>query len=217
MINYIYDILLNFTDDKDNLEFFEWNDTDNFDHIKRIPIFKISSSKMKDLINSKIKLKTSYLKLIKNQTTTYKNIKNIKYSSLFCDSDKVIALEFNSKGETIYRSNLLLEEEEDILDEIISLKEEPITYKVLETYKKNNFLTRKENIKQKYLLNELKNLAKNKDYLKFNFLYEETFSKDNLTYKKRYLKFINEIENNYTTKFNNLYEIVRLTYIKNKL
>ena len=44
--------------------------------------------------------------------------------------------------------------------------------------------------------------------------YEEVFSKDKLSFFERYQKIIEDIEKNYTSKYNELYEIVRLTYIK---
>ena len=36
-MTYIYDLLLNFTDDERILEFFEWNEKDEIINIKKIP------------------------------------------------------------------------------------------------------------------------------------------------------------------------------------
>ena len=51
-MNYIYDVVLNFQDDL--IEFYEWSSEDTIDHIKRIPIFRISSQNLNDLINKNI-------------------------------------------------------------------------------------------------------------------------------------------------------------------
>ena len=53
-MNYIYDILVNFNDGDRLIEFFEWNETDLFEHIKKIPIYRISSKQMQEICNNKI-------------------------------------------------------------------------------------------------------------------------------------------------------------------
>ncbi len=213
-MNYIYDILLNFNDADEYFEFYEWKDDDCFEHIKRIPIIRISSEQMQEIFNYKIKLDSKLLETIKGSTISYKNKKDIKFGCLFSDLNKVLALEFNSKGVVISRSNLLLDEEEDVLDEVTLLDEEKIGYELLEKYKIEYFLTRDESFKKKYLLKELNYLAKEKDYEKLNYLYEEIFPQDKLTFSEKIAKLIKEINENYNNKLSELYEIVRLTYIK---
>ena len=66
----------------------------------------------------------------------------------------------------------------------------------------------------KYLLKELNYLAKEKDHEKLNYLYEEIFPQDKLTFQEKIAKLIKEINENYNNKLSELYEIVRLTYIK---
>ena len=149
-MNYIYDILLNFNDANEYFEFYEWKDNDCFEHIKRIPIIRISSEQMQEIFNYKIKIDSELLETIKGSTISYKNKKDIKFGCLFSDLNKVLALEFNSKGVVISRSNLLLDEEEDVLDETTLLDEEKIGYQLLEKYKIEYFLTRDESFKKKY-------------------------------------------------------------------
>lgn len=213
-MNYIYDVLLNFNDADEYFEFYEWKDDDYFEHIKRIPIIRISSEQMQEIFNYKIKIDSKLKEKIKGSTISYENKKDIKYGCLFSDLNKVLALEFNSKGIVISRSNLLLDEEEDILDEATLLDEEKIEYEIIEKYKIDYFLTRDESFKKKYLLKELNYLAKEKDYEKLNYLYEEIFPKDELTFLEKIDKLVKELNENYNSKLNELYEIVRLTYTK---
>jgi len=51
---YYYDILLNFQDDGTLYEFYEWEENDELDFVKKIPLFKVSSSILKDLLNIKL-------------------------------------------------------------------------------------------------------------------------------------------------------------------
>lgn len=213
-MNYIYDILLNFNDADEYFEFYEWKDDDCLEHIKRIPIIRISSEQMQQIFNYKIKIDNKLLESLKGSTISYKNKKDIKYGCLFSDLNKVLALEFNNKGLVISRSNLLLDEEEDVLDESTLLDEEKIEYELLEKYNIEYFLTRDESFKKKYLLKELNCLDKEKDYEKLTYLYEEIFPKDKLTISEKVTRLTKEINENFNNKLNELYEIVRLTYIK---
>lgn len=213
-MTYIYDILLNFTDDENYFEFYEWKEDDLFEHIKRIPIIRISKEQMQEIMFNKIKVSQDFLELIKGNTISYKNKKDIKYGCLVCDLNKAIALEFNSKGLILSKSSLLLDEEEDVIDETSLLDEEKINYELIEKYHFDYFLTRDEIFKKRYLLKEIEYLKKQKNYDKFNYLYEEIFPKDDLSFTERLTKLVTEIKENYNSKFNDLYEIVRLTYIK---
>ena len=211
---YIYDLLLNFIDGDRLMEFYEWDSKDGLEHIKKIPLFKISSIDMNNIINSNIKVSKMFLDKIKNQTIGYKKTSNIKYGTLFCDLNRVVAVEFNDDGSIICKSSLLLDEEEDILDEVSLFEDYDFNYKVLDSIDKNIFLTRKEIFRRRYLLKELENIYNTKYYDKFNYLYEEVFGKDNRKIENKYKRIVDDIKNNYNYKYNNLYNIVRLSYQK---
>lgn len=213
-MTYIYDVLLNFSDTERIVEFFEWNNNDSIDHIKRIPLIRISSNTFNELINNNIVVEKEFLDKIQDSTWMYKKTKNLEYAVLITDLNKVIAFEFNKEGKIIAKSGLLLDEEEEIIEESYDLKEEKLNYKIESKINNNIFLTREEQKKQKYLLLELDNIVKENNKNKLNFLYHEIFLKDKLTFEEKYLKLKEDIEKNYTSKYNNLYEIVRLTYIK---
>jgi hypothetical protein len=65
-MNYLYDILLNFNSKL--FESFEWNVNDQITHIRKIPIFKVKSNILMDLLNNKVKLSTSFLSRIYKKT-----------------------------------------------------------------------------------------------------------------------------------------------------
>lgn len=213
-MTYIYDVLLNFTDQNNPLEFFEWHKDDTLEHIKRIPLIKVSSLTLNEFMKYNIQVDKNLLDRIKETTIMYRKTKDLDYALLLSDTNRVVAFEFNKKGEVISRSNLLLDEEEEIIEESYDEKEEQLSYKKLNKLSQDNFLTRTERTHQNYLLKEIEFLYKEKHKEKLQYLYEEIYSKDNLTLEEKYLKLKNDIKQKYTNKFEQLYEIVRLTYIK---
>lgn len=213
-MTYIYDVLLNFNDDDRLIEFYEWEENDILEHIKKMPLIRISSNQLDDILNYQIEVSKEFLTSIKNSTISYRRHKDLKYAILISDLNKAIALEFNYQGISISKSSLLLDEEEDIIDECSDLKEEIIPYKKIKKYTNNDFLTRQELKKKRYLLQEINYLYENKDVEKLNYLYEEFYNRDNLSISEKYLRLKNDLENNYSIKHNTLYDIVRLTYIK---
>ncbi len=213
-MTFIYDVLLNFTEDERVYEFFEWDKDDEIEHIKRIPLYRISTKSLEEVLTHNIILDKEFLNEIKDKTLSYKKTSNLEYSVLLTDLNKIIALELNSSGSIIARSNLLLAEEEEIIEEAYDVVEENIKYKLDKKIHKENFLTRKEQKQQKYLIQEINYLYKEKLYDKLNYLYEELYLKDKLSIDKKYERIKEDLTNNYNYKHNNLYEIVRLTYTK---
>lgn len=213
-MTYIYDVLLNFIMEDRIIEFFEWEDSDTFEHIKRIPIYKVSTKKLNEILNNNIKIDKVILNDIKDKTLMYRKTKNLQYALLLSDTNRVIGLEFNHKGEVISRSGLLLDEEEEIIEESYDLKEIDLKYIIQSKLKKNHFLTRNEQMKRNYLLKEIENLYKEKNHDKLTYLYEEIYKQDDLSIDKKYSKLKIDLEDNYSNKHNQLYDIVRLTYTK---
>lgn len=213
-MTYIYDILLNFTDDERLLEFFEWEKEDTIEHIKKIPLIRVSTKQLETLINNQIIIEKNFLDKIEDTTQLYKNSNNIQYATLISDLNKVIAVEFNNKGEVIGKSSLLLDEEEAVIDECLDMKEEYLTYNIKMKKIAHPFLTRAELRKKRYLLKEIENIYKEEKIEKFNYLYEEVFNSDDLSMKEKYCRLKKDIEKNFSEKHKNLYEIIRLTYIK---
>lgn len=177
---YIYDILLNLRQMDEGLEFYEWKEDDLIEHIKKVPLFKVSKTLIEDLFTNKLQLDITILPKIRNKAICYFNgeTKQIPYLVLLSDGRKCFAIELDNKGNTLYKSSLLLDEEEEVLEMIEELVELPIGYKKTKIKNNKDQLTRFEKDNQKFLLRELEKIKDNKEEI--NYLYEEYFD-NNLT------------------------------------
>ena len=176
-MKYIYDIILNFNDTF--IDFFDWNDEDSIDYIKRIPIFKVSNKVINDIKNNKV-IFEDFTNTISNKCEVYMKdaIGIIEYACLFCSKDYVIAIEFNYKGASIFKSDLLIDESLDIIEYCKRIKPINFNYKII-SKETNNFMTRKEqNIdKIKYLYYECFKKTEN-NLLRMNIGLEKHMFKD---------------------------------------
>lgn len=199
---YIYDILLNLRQMDEGLEFYEWKEDDLIEHIKKVPLFKVSKSLIEDLFTNKLQLDITILPKIRNKAICYFNgeTKQIPYLVLLSDGRKCFAIELDNKGNTLYKSSLLLDEEEEVLEMTEELVELPIGYKKTKIKNNKDQLTRFEKDNQKFLLRELEKIKDNKEEI--NYLYEEYFD-NNLT----------SIEDKFNTLKDNVY-IGSNNYIK---
>ena len=123
-MNYYYDIILNWNENIP-YNFYEWNDYDYLELIKKIPLIKIKHKTLVDIWSNNIKINKEFLNNIKDKTlVSGKNsICKIDYACLFTDNKNVIAIEFNNNGESINRSKLLIDDEINVLEVAYSLKE----------------------------------------------------------------------------------------------
>lgn len=211
MIN-VYDIVLNFSDNR-VYEFFEWDKKDDIEHIKKIPLFRISPKTLSDLLNKKVIVDESFLKDIKDKTEVFtKNSEAlIEYACLFCDLSRVIAIEFTEKGINAYKSFLLLDEEEEILDIASSLGTATIPYQVKKALSHSKFLTRKEEFIKNYLIKDLKSSYTSKNYHKINYMYEECFAYNNKKIEEKYQELLHDLNTNFTDKYLDLFQILKLS------
>ena len=206
---YIYDILLNFNE---NLyEFYEWEKGDNISHIKKIPIFKVNTSFMNDLISNKIVIDTSINKLLFNKTEVFDNkkIRTIKYACLFTDGYKVIGVLLNEDGSIFKISDLLLDEASDVISISNRCNLINIEYNIIESRNNNYYLTRKELRIKKYLSEELTSIYDSKDNLKLEYLYFEYFNKNLNDIDSIYKELVDSL-NNINNKHFKLYELIKL-------
>ena len=207
-MNYIYDLVFNYVDWNERLEFYEWKKEDILTFVQKIPVFKINSIQMEEVINYRVQFDKEFLKLIYNQTFTEEGV--IPYSFLLMDGERAISFQLDSLGKVILNSCLLLDEEEVVLEESSDFELTLLDYNVLEKYPTNSFFTRRERNIQKYLLNELENLYHNKNYDEIDYLYNELYS-DKKDVEEKYNFLINDIKNNYNEKYNQIYDIILLT------
>lgn len=207
-MKYIYDIILNFNDTF--IDFFDWNDEDSIDYIKRIPIFKVSNKVINDIKNNKV-IFEDFTNTISNKCEVYMKdaIGIIEYACLFCSKDYVIAIEFNYKGASIFKSDLLIDESLDIIEYCKRIKPINFNYKII-SKETNNFMTRKEQKMIKFIKNELKNIVENNNIDKIKYLYYECFKKT----ENNLLRMNSGLEKHMFKNPNKLFNILMLSYSK---
>lgn len=215
---YIYDILLNFNDGI-LYEFYEWSLSDHIENMKRIKLVKISKKDFDQLLNNKVKINSDFLVKIFKTCEVYlnKGISVIDYSCLFSDGTRVLAIEFNSKGISECKSKLLLDEEEEIAMLATNLDFMEIDYEIIKEEKKNRFLTRKELKVRKYLISEIKDSYRKKNYSKLNFLYMEYFDYSEDDPKKMVDLLLKSMDECLEEKHFNLYNLLRLSHKKKQV
>lgn len=211
---YVYDIILNWTDSDRVYEFFEWEINDDLEHIKKIPLFKVDSTKFSELLDYEFKINNEFLEKIENLTEIYgiSTIEKIKYSTLFTDGVRVMAIEFDAEGKVIYRSRLLLDEEEEVMILSNKLNYYELNIEKLRKRDFDEFSTRQEIKIKKVLEKEITDSYEKKNLEKLKYLYLECFDVESEDIDEIYNKLLTSIkkEENYT--HNKLYEVVKLSY-----
>ncbi len=209
-MNYIYDILLNFTNPKKFYDFFEWELNDTIVNIKKIPVFKISKEMMWDLLHYKLKLDEKFLKKIANVAIIYKQNKNkFKNLAVMSDGAKSIGISINNSGIIDYKSAMLLDEEEEATFIADKMPIENISYKKLEKYEKDEFSTRKEEEEKEFLKKEINFLYKEKEFEKLKYLYIEYFDKKEDCVEIIYKNLLESL-NNMDNRHEKIYKLLKL-------
>lgn len=215
---YIYDILLNFNDSI-IYDFYEWSNSDNIENMKRIKLVKVSKMDLDAFFNNKIKLDSNFLIKIFKTCEVYlnKGIETIDYACLFSDGTRVLAIEFNTNGISEYKSKLLLDEEEEIAVLASNLDFTNIDYEIIKKENEIRFLTRKELKVRKYLISEIKDSYRSKNYNKLSFMYVEYFDYKEDNPKKMVDLLLKSMEECLEDKHFNLYELLRLSHKKKQV
>ena len=148
-------------------------------------------------------------KAISNKTEVYKatGIKTIPYAFLLTDTNRVIGVELNENGDVIYKSTLLLDEEEEILELSNELKEANIKYQKYDT-NLSMINTREEEFIIKVLLQDIKSAYLQKDYYKLKYLYSEIYDDKEKNIEIIYDRLINDIKNDFSNKHKELFNIL---------
>ena len=198
-MNYIYDILVNFK--YPLMEFYDWNSDDDILNIKRIPLIKISSEDLNILKYNKFKLKD--ITNIKGNTKIFNDRKKNYTSVIYTDGCEAVAFNFDDKGVSISKSDLLLDEEADILNNSLSLNITNIEYKVLSNDSVDLYKTRNEVKITNYLIDEIDKID---DLDKLKYIYYECFN----DYKEvSKTKFINIIKGKWDDKYYKIYDFFK--------
>ena len=216
---YIYDILLNFCDNNLIYDFYEWNNNDDIENIKKIGLFHVSREVFDDLLNYECIIDSKLLIETYRTCEVYKSkrVKVLDYCFLISDGDRVLALELNKEGRTIYKSKLLLDEEEEIAILASNLEIYNFNYKIIKKVLNNRYFTREELLIRNYLYKEIESSYKNRKYDKLRYLYQEYFDKDNISYKSIKNELIDSIKYEINDKHRNLYNLLKISSKKKQV
>ena len=206
-MNYYYDIVLNFQEK--NYMFYEWEEEDSIDIIKKIPIFQVNIKTFKDLINNEINVDLEFLKSIENRTEL-KN-KTLKYVALFASKNGAIALEFNNEGKSIYRSFLQVDDELGAIEMLFTLPVYKLNYTILKKISISKNLRKEDNIKN-FIKKEIDLLYNKKEIDKLKYLYNEWFLKDNDDILKIYNEMNKKLQDKLSDREITIYNLIRLSY-----
>ena len=216
---YIYDILVNFCDNDLLYDFYEWDSSDNVENIKRIKMIHISKDNYQNLLDYNCILDVDLLTKIYRTCEVYKSkkIKVLDYCMLVSDGFRVMAIELDKNGNIIYKSKLLLDEEDEIAMLANNLEITNINYQKKNRVLNNRFFTRKELIVRNYLYNEIVDSYNKKKYDKLRFLYQEYFDKDCLSYADMKDDLLNTINDSIDDKHKELFELLKLSTKKKQV
>lgn len=209
-MNYIYDILLNFH--KEDYDFFDWNVDDNIIHIRKTPIFRVSTDMLYKIIHYNVNVSLEFLNKISNRTEmfTNKNVKVIKSVCLFTDCKDAVAINFFNNGKKEKISRFLLDEKEEILEMSENIEESSIDFIVHNEIKRTPFRTRNEQKIYQFIQKELQT----KNYEKLKYTYFECFNIIEEDYDNIVNKLKTELDSNWEQYYNQIYNILKLSTVK---
>lgn len=216
---YIYDILLNFCDCEEIYDFYEWNQNDVIENIKRIKLIRVDKDIFDYLLNYDGNIDSEFLLKLYRTCEVYTNrkVKILDYCGLFSDGERVLAVEFSESGKPLYKSKLLIDEEEEIAILASNLECFPITYTKKDKILKNRFFTRNEIVIRNYLIKEIEECYNKKNYGKLRFLYEEYFEKESNSYHKMLQALLDSMKNCLDSKHIDIYQMLKLANKKKQV
>jgi hypothetical protein len=214
-MTYIYDILLNWTDERP-YEFYEWQEDDMIEQIKKLPLIKTDNKTFNNLKNNDVVVEYKLLDTIYKKTITSSNKIEVflDYVSLFTDGKDVIAVEFDKKGKSLMKGTLLLDEMEEVLEISKKLKITDFNYKIIRENKYNFNNTRLESEYKRLIIKELNKIKSNKNIDKLRYLYYEWFNEINNNFNYMYNKLKSALSLEWGNKHFNLYNLIKLSYVK---
>ena len=177
-MNYIYDVLANFQ--SDYYDFFEWNKDDTVIRLRKIPIVKVNNKTYYNLKYNKVIVNEDFLNIIENKTEIFNDqgVGFLQYACVLAIDEECFIVKFNSNGQNIYKSSILIDEEMEILEEVQCVKQKGIEYIVC-SEGKSIIMTRKEQKNIHKIINDINYLFEHGEYDKLNYLYYECFNMKN--------------------------------------
>ncbi|MBQ6686949.1 MAG: hypothetical protein IJN03_00305 [Bacilli bacterium] len=211
-MDYCHDILINMEEDN-VFKFYEWENYDPIELIKKIPIFRVNSKTLHDFYLYDVLVSLTFLESLKDKTILKNNKlnKTLKYACLLCDCKNVLVVEFNDSGKIIGRSNLLLDDEANIIEFIYNYKESKMLYQKEDKIKITNSLRQEEMIKKVIRL-ELKTVADKKNASKLKYLFNELFGYEENNINKIKELIEAELKLGININLKKIYDLIVLSY-----
>lgn len=208
---YIYDLTLNFNDRL--YDFYDWKETDNITHYRKIPLIKLSDKKYDKFLNNKVQVDEELLSLVRDKAQQYKGrmLKTVKYAFVLTNGFDAFAVMLDDGGTSVKKSKLVIGEELEIIDLANNLKVKDVSFNIV---CKDNFVnkfTRDEEVIINGVVSKINDHKDNLELLKY--LYYEWNNKIYVG-KSCYDDLIKDITSQYSDKLNKLNEILNL-YVKN--
>lgn len=199
---------------EDNIfSFYEWENYDSIELVKKIPLFRVSTNTLKDFYVWNIKVSVDFLNEIVDKTILKNNKinKTIKYACLLCDTKNTLVVEFDNDGNVISRSNLLLDDDANVLEFIYSYKETQLEYERNEKLSLN-ILSRQEETTKKFISLELQTLIYNNNVNKLKYLFNEWFGYEVDSISEIKKKMCSELEKEFNQEMYYIYKLIKKSY-----
>ncbi len=214
-MNYFYDVIANFSN-KYPLFFYEWDEKDKFIHIKKIPLFKVSSKTVEDFVLNNVIVTSNFLDLINNKTFIYKRdeVVTMPYVCIISDAKSALIVKFNKKGKVNGKSLLILEDDLNVIEMVNNFQSKKIDYFIKEKTSYSSLL-KSENKVKNYLLSKIISLKSDNNQTELEYLYYELSGKRSGNLKV-ICKYLQDSLENLTDKHYEIYKIYNLI-CKNKV
>ena len=201
-MSYAYDIVLNFN--RVYYEFFEWKEEDEIVNFKKIGLFKVDDDRYLDLKFSDGEVSQGFLKDVEDNC--YVNGNNLEeLACLVSNGKEVMGLLFTRDGMLIGRSSLIFDEEEEVLDDMINMREYVIDYKIIKKGD-NNILARVIEDRKRYVIDFLN---ENKSIDIYKYIYYDLYEEEKEDIKAIKDSFIDIIKNSWDKEGDKLYQCIK--------
>ncbi len=207
-MNYIYDILANFNDSF--YDFYDWNENDHIIHIKKLPVIKVKTDFLINVKYNDVNVDNRLIEKIYRRCDFFNESKNnYSYVCSLCDGREAIIVSFDSNGNVLGKSDLLIDEGNEVIDICDSMDVSDYSISVKDVVFYDNFKTRRECKINSFILKELDNMS----YDKLKYLYFDCFNEQEDDIKKILIRIFDEIKNNFDMVYLKIYDFLKLTSI----
>lgn len=207
-MNYYYDLLVNLQEEF--YEFYEWEKKDEIVAIKKTPILRVNHKVLLDFLSKECTISENMVLHLAEKTIS-KNKKEKINGFLLTDTKNAIFLEFDVEGKIIYKSKLLVEDENNINEVSTAMKMDEIEYtsgKPLKVRKETRITTKE---KQK-IQAELNSLEQQKNQAKCQYLYYKWFHEVSSDMKENLKRMKNQVLIESPQNIHKIAHLIELTY-----